>query len=71
MATTSLILKFGTMSGVKTWTFSNIDEAEATEANVKTLMNTMITNGTIYKYPPLQKESATLRKVEEVDFDIS
>ena len=71
MATgTSLILKFGTLAGEKTWTFSNVDE-EASTASVKTLMNTMIENGSIYKYPPLSKVSAVTRIVREEAYDIS
>lgn len=66
MATTiQLELKFGTLSGVKTWTFNNAESSVVVD-DVKTLMDTMITNGSIYKYPPMTKESARLiTKIEE------
>lgn len=65
----SLILKFGTLNGEKTWTFSEI-VAEPTVQQVKTLVETMITNGSIYKYPPLTHVSAKVRQVTETDYDI-
>ena len=52
-----LELTFGTMNGEKKWTFSNIDE-EVPSSAVKALMNGMITNGSIYQYPPLSKVKA-------------
>lgn len=70
MSTSTLILKFGTMSGEKKWSFSGADP-EVPVATVKTLMNTMITNGSIYKYPPLTIVGATLRTVNEADYDLS
>ena len=66
----SLILRFGTMSGEKNWTFSEVD-SDTPPATVKTLMDTMITNGSIYKYPPMTKISAKLRTVTEDEYDIS
>lgn len=70
MATSSLILKFGTLSGEKTWTFAQANP-EVSTATVKNIMDTMITNGSIYKYPPLSKVSAKLRTVDEESFDLS
>lgn len=71
MATTSkLILKFETMGGQKTWSFANMNP-EVTTAKVKGLMDTMITNGSIYKYPPLAKVSAVMQTVTENDYDLS
>ena len=67
----TLVLRFGTMSGEKTWNFANVDEEAATTANVKTLMNAMVENGSIYKYPPLTKISAILRVVDEQAYDLS
>lgn len=67
-AGTKLQLKFGTASGVKTWTF-NYAKADASTASIRTLADTMIANGSIYKNPPLTKESAELitTKVEQIE----
>lgn len=62
-----LQLKFQTMHGVKTWTFSHMDE-NATTQQVKDLINSMIANGSIYQYPPLTVESAKLIQVQESDY---
>lgn len=67
---TSLKLKFGTMSGEKTWTFNNIDP-NAAVADVKTLVQTMIANGSIYKYPPLTASSATLVTTTEAEIPLN
>ena len=66
----SLQLKFGTMSGVKTWNINYAKES-ATSANIKNLMDVMIANGSIYKYPPLTKESAIIVKKDEIVVDLS
>lgn len=68
--TTSLILKFGTMSGEKTWTYKYANSS-ATTAQVKALMQAMITNGSIYKYPPLQANSAQVTTTTKDYIDIS
>ena len=65
-----LQLKFGTMAGEKTWTFSRAKE-NVTTAQVKALMNAMITNGTIYQEPPLTKRSAKVIVTTEDAFDLS
>lgn len=57
--TYKLQLKFGTGSGEKTWSFSCAKQSPPA-ASVKALMNTMITNGSIYKFPPLEMHSATI-----------
>lgn len=67
---TSLILKFGTLSGEKKWTFNNSDP-EATLQSVENLMDVMIANGSIYQTPPLSKISATRRTVTEDNYDIT
>lgn len=69
MATT-LRLKFGTMSGVKTWSFNNAD-TDVTSAQVKALADAMIANGDIYKYPPMTKESAEIVVTTTTPIDIS
>ena len=70
MATVKLQLKFGTMSGVKTWNI-NYAKEDATTSDIKDLMDVMIANGSIYKYPPLTKDSAIIIKTEETVVDIS
>lgn len=63
-------MKFGTMSGVKTWTFKQADE-EMTQAGVTAAMQAMINNGSIYKYPPLTADSAKIVVTTETEFDVS
>ena len=65
-----LQLKFGTLSGVKTWSFSYAD-TEVTQQNVTAAMQAMINNGSIYKYPPLTADSAKIVVTTETDFDVS
>lgn len=67
---TQLILRFGTTSGEKNFTY-NYGDDDASPADVKNAMNTMIANGSIYKYPPLTIISAKSRITTEVDFDLS
>ena len=66
----SLQLKFGTMSGTKTWNIKYAKE-DATTANIKNLMDVMIANGSVYKYPPMTKESALIIKKTETEVDLS
>lgn len=70
MATAQLKLVFETMAGEKTWTFKNANPS-ATVSDVKNLMDTMITNGSIYKYPPLTKVSATAVVTTTTEYDLS
>lgn len=65
-----LVLKFGTLSGVKTWNFSLADP-DAEQATVVAAMQAMINNGSIYKYPPLTAESASVQVTTSTDFDVS
>lgn len=71
MATTKkLQLKFGTTFGTKTWTFANVNgNADAT--TIKTLMQAMITNGSIYKYPPLTMDSANIIQTTTTEVDLT
>lgn len=75
MATTrKLQLKFGTTYGTKTWTFSNLSSSvtpSGSKAAIKTLMQTMITNGSIYKYPPLTLDSANVIETTTGSVDLS
>lgn len=67
---TSLQLKFGTLSGVKTWTFKYAD-SEVEQSDVVAAMQAMINNGSIYKYPPLTADSAKIIVTTETAFDVS
>ena len=70
MPSTTLKLKFGTMSGEKTWNFKYA-KANTTTENVKNVVSKMIENGSIYKYPPLTAVSATLVTTSETEVDLS
>lgn len=65
----TLKLEFGTMSGTKTWNIKYA-KANATQANIKNLMDVMIANGSIFTYPPLTKSAATIIKTEETSVDV-
>lgn len=69
-AGTKLQLQFETMSGTKTWTFSNA-KSNATTANVRTLAQTMITNGTLFQYQPIRVSSAKIVTTTENVLDVS
>lgn len=69
-AGTQLKMRFGTLAGTKTFTIKYAKPA-ATAAAVSTLMDAMITNGSIYEYPPTTKESATLVTTTETSLTIS
>lgn len=62
--TFSLKLKMGTLSGSKTFTFKYADP-DVTAQKVQALAQALITNGSIYKYPPQVLESATLEEVAQ------
>lgn len=68
-AGTKLQLRFGTMSGEKTWTF-NYANGSAESSDINTLMDTMITNGSIYTYPPMTKISAKIVTTSEREISI-
>lgn len=70
MSTTKLVLKMGTASGVKTWSF-NYANPSVTAQQIKSFMNTMIANGSIYRYPPLTRDSAQLLTTSETNIDVS
>lgn len=53
----TLKLQFGTLSGDKTFTY-NYANGSADEEDVQALMTSMITNGSIFKYPPLIAKAA-------------
>lgn len=69
-STTNLKLKFGTMYGEKTWTIKYAAAVPSAQ-QVNTAMDTMITNGSIYKYPPLTKVSAQIVTTTTQDISVS
>lgn len=69
MSTSKLVLKFGTLSGEKTWSFNNV-KSDLGTSSVKSLMQTMITNGSIYAAPPMTARSAKLVTTSEDIFDL-
>ena len=69
-AGTKVILRFGTTSGEKNFTF-NYGDASTAISDVKALMTAMITNGSIFRYPPLTAISAKAQVTTETEFDIS
>lgn len=69
-AGTKLILRFGTTSGEKNFTF-NYGDANTAVSDIKALMNAMIANGSIFRYPPVTAISARAQVTTETTFDIS
>ena len=69
MSTSKLVLTFSTVEGKKNWTY-NRAKSNATTANVKSLMASMITNGVIFATPPLMAQSAKMVTTSEVDYDL-
>ena len=69
MPTSKLVLKFGTLSGEKTWSFNNAKSDVAT-SSVKSFIQTMITNGSIYTYPPMTAKSAKIVTTSEDIIDL-
>lgn len=67
---TVLKLVFETGYGQKTWSFKNANPSATTTA-IKSAMETMITNGSIYKYPPLAKVKAELQTTTTTGIDVS
>lgn len=70
MATSTLKMKFGTASGTKTWSFPQ-SKSTLSSATVRTLAERMIANGSIYKYPPLELQSAVIEVTTENIIDIT
>lgn len=68
-AGTSLKLQFETMAGLKTWTF-NYAKPSAGLTNVRALMQSMITNGSIFEHPPIKAASAKEVTTSENIYDL-
>lgn len=69
-AGTKLILRFGTSSGEKNFTY-NYANSSALASDVKAAMNAMIANGDIFRYKPLTIISAKAQVTSETEFDLS
>ena len=70
-AGTKLVLAFETSSGSTTsFTFSYA-KPSATVAQVKALMNSMITNGATFQNVPVTSKSAKLVTTTEQEYDLS
>lgn len=66
----TLKIRMGTLSGTKTFSFKYA-KSGLTSTAVKALAQALITNGSVYKYPPQVIDSATLEQVETTTFDLS
>ena len=69
-AGTKLVLRFGTMMGEKNFSYNYGDE-EADTSDIKAAMQAIITNGSIFRNPPLTPISAKCVVTSETEFDIS
>lgn len=67
---TKIVFRFGTTSGEKNFSY-NYGDDDASSANIKAAMQAMITNGQIFKYPPLTAISAKYVITTEGEYDIS
>lgn len=64
-----LVLKFGTMSGEKTFTI-NYADVSADTGDVRALMDGIIANGSVYQYQPLTKISAKIVQTIEKEYSL-
>lgn len=69
-AGTTLKLKFGTAYGEKTFSYK-YGNTEATTASIKACMQSFITNGDIFRYPPLTAISAVAEVTTSTEWDLS
>lgn len=67
---TKLYMRFGTTSGEKNFSY-NYAKQSLSAATVKSIMNTFIANGEIFKYPPLTIIRAWMQVTEDTEFDLS
>lgn len=67
---TKIVFRFGTPSGEKNFSY-NYGNDDASAATVKATMNTMIQNGSIFRYPPMTIISAKSVITTESEFDLS
>lgn len=68
---TKLVLDFTTADGGTARFNYNYCDPEVSTANIKTLMQTMITNGSVFSKPPLAQKAAKLVTTTETTLDLS
>ena len=70
-AGTKLVFSFGNASGNTVNYNYNYGDDDASTASVKNAMNTMITNGDIFRNAPVTIKGAKAVITSEVEFDLS
>ena len=68
---TKLVMSFNDGEGITRKFTYNYIKPGLTTTNLKNLMNGMITNGSVFKYPPATKKSAKLVTTTETEIDVS
>lgn len=69
-AGTKLIMRFGTTSGEKNFTY-NYGNSSVSSSTVVSAMDAFISNNSIFKYPPLTKISAKFQVTTETTIPLS
>lgn len=64
-----IVMEFTTATGNKKWSFANADP-EATAVQVKTAMQTMITNNAMFNPAPLAIVGAKIVTTTEDDYEL-
>lgn len=70
-AGTKMVLSFYNASGATVNYSYNYGNSEALASDIKTAMNTMITNGSIFRNVPVSIKSAKAVITSETEFDLS
>ena len=70
-AGTTLVLEFGDDNGNSVFFSYNYANPDALVSDIKTLMNTIIANGSIFKKNPVSIKSAKAVRTSESEFDLS
>lgn len=69
--TNRLVLTFSVVGGEdRSFSYQHADPSTST-ANVKDLGDALITNGSIFQYPPVQLKAAKIVTVTTTDYDLS
>ena len=71
MSTTKLVLEFTDAGGIsRTFNYNYIESTAATQTRIKNLMNSMITNGSIFAHVPMTKKAARLVTTTETNVEV-
>ena len=70
MASKKLVLTFAGTNGDVTFSYAYVKDS-VTTSNVKSLVNGLITNGSIFANPPVSAKSAKIVTTSEEPFDLS